>query len=195
MAVAADEELNFSVNKLILGDNLEILKSFPDEYVDLIYLDPPFFSNRNYEVIWGDAGEIRSFQDRWSGGMDHYIAWLYERVIQMHRVLKSTGSIYLHCDWHANAYIRVHILDRIFGEKRFRNEIIWRYSSGGASKKFYSRNHDMIFFYTKTDKYTFNPDEIRVKRTEEVLRRINTGNKNATRAETLDKLPEDIFDI
>ena len=60
-----------SVNKLILGDNLEILKRMESESVDLIYLDPPFFSNRNYAVIWGDAGEVRSFQDRWSGRMDH----------------------------------------------------------------------------------------------------------------------------
>src|SRR5215469_986844 len=156
MAVAADEELNFSVNKLILGDNLEILKTFPDEYVDLIYLDPPFFSNRNYEVIWGDAGEIRSFQDRWSGGMDHYIAWLYERVVQMHRVLKSTGSIYLHCDWHANAYIRVHILDKIFGEKNFRNEIVWSYQRWTAGRSSFQRTHDNIFFYSKSKDSKFN---------------------------------------
>ena len=62
-----------SINKLILGDNLEILKTLEPESVDLIYLDPPFFSNRNYEVIWGDEGEVRSFQDRWSGGMEHYM--------------------------------------------------------------------------------------------------------------------------
>ncbi len=62
-----------TVNKLILGDNLESLKQIESESIDLVYLDPPFFSNRNYEVIWGDDGEVRSFQDRWSGGMDHYI--------------------------------------------------------------------------------------------------------------------------
>ena len=101
-----------SVNRLILGDNLEIMKTLESESVDLIYLDPPFFSNRHYEVIWGDAGEIRSFEDRWSGGIDHYIAWLKERGELMYRVLKKTGSIFLHCDWHANTYIRVHILDR-----------------------------------------------------------------------------------
>jgi DNA modification methylase len=182
-------------NRLILGDNLEIMKTLDAESVDLIYLDPPFFSNRNYEVIWGDAGEIRSFKDRWSGGMSHYVAWLKERIELMHRLLKKTGSFFLHCDWHANAYIRVEVLDKIFGDKNFRNEIIWRYSSGGASKKFFSRNHDMIYFYTKSAKYTFKPEEIRVPRTEEVIRRINSGTKNATRAESLDKLPEDIFDI
>ena len=85
-------------NRLILGDNLEILKQIEEESVDLIYLDPPFFSNRNYEVIWGDKGEVRSFEDRWAGGINHYIDWLKERVMEMHRILKPTGSIFLHCD-------------------------------------------------------------------------------------------------
>jgi len=74
------------VNRLILGDNLEILKTIESDTIDLIYLDPPFFSNRNYEVIWGDTGEIRSFQDRWAGGVSHYIDWLKERVEEMHRI-------------------------------------------------------------------------------------------------------------
>ena len=195
MAFAVNDELNFGVNKLILGDNLEILKTFPDNCIDLIYLDQPFFSNKNYEVIWGDEGEIRSFQDRWAGGMEHYIEWLYERVEQMHRILKPTGSIYLHCDWHADAYIRVNILDKIFGYKYFKNEIIWRYSSGGASKHFYSKNHDNIYFYTKSNKYIFNPNDIKIPRTDEVIRRINSGTKNATRAIDTDKLPEDVFEI
>lgn len=143
-------------NQLILGDNLEILKSLPSESVDLIYIDPPFFSNRNYEVIWGDDGEIRSFKDRWSGGMSHYIEWLKDRVEEMYRILKPTGSMYLHCDWHADAYIRVNILDKIFGMGNFRNEIVWQYFMGGKPKKFYARKHDTIFFYTKTDKYNFN---------------------------------------
>ena len=101
------DTLSLPVNRLILGDNLEIMKTLESESVDLIYLDPPFFSNRNYEVIWGDAGEIRSFEDRWSGGIEHYIAWLKERVEQMHRLLKKTGSIFLHCDWHADADVLV----------------------------------------------------------------------------------------
>ncbi|MDR0567818.1 MAG: hypothetical protein LBG87_01240 [Spirochaetaceae bacterium] len=155
-------ELGFTVNKLILGDNLEILKELPDECVDLIYLDPPFFSNRNYEVIWGDKGEILSFQDRWSGGIDHYIAWLYERVEQLHRVLKNTGSIYLHCDWHADAYIRVLILDKLFGEKNFLSAIDWCYEDiGGKATKYFKRKKDTIFFYQKSkDKNrTFNQQQ------------------------------------
>jgi DNA modification methylase len=145
-----------TVNRLILGDNLEILKAMEGESVDLIYLDPPFFSNRNYEVIWGDTGEIRSFQDRWAGGISHYIEWLKERVAEMHRVLKQAGSIFLHCDWHADAYIRVDILDRIFGDKNYRNTIDWCYASGGVSKKYFAKKHDTIFFYSKSNEYIFN---------------------------------------
>ena len=147
-----------TVNRLILGDNLEILKSMESDSIDLIYLDPPFFSNRNYEVIWGDTGEIRSFQDRWSGGISHYIDWLKERVIEMHRVLKPTGSIFLHCDWHANAYIRVHILDRIFGEDNFKGEIIWqRHNSHNDAKKKLAVLKDTLWYYSKTSKNIYNP--------------------------------------
>jgi DNA modification methylase len=146
------------VNKLILGDNLEILKSLPDESVDLIYLDPPFFSNRNYEVIWGDAGEIRSFQDRWSGGMDHYIGWLKERVEEMYRVLKPTGSILIHCDWHASHYIKTDILDKLFSFQNFLGEIIWhRANAHNDAKKKLAVLTDSIFYYSKSSRYTFHP--------------------------------------
>ena len=144
-------------NQLILGDNLEVLKTLPSESVDLIYIDPPFFSNRTYEVIWGDAGEIASFNDRWAGGINHYIGWLYERVEELYRVLKPTGSFYLHCDWHANAYIRVNILDKIFGDKNFVNEIVWKRSSLRSSiSRSLRKNHDTIFFYVKTNEYVYN---------------------------------------
>jgi DNA modification methylase len=146
------------VNQLILGDNLEVLKTIPKESIDLIYLDPPFFSNRNYEVIWGDEGEIRSFKDRWSGGIDHYIGWLKERVEEMFRTLKPTGSIFLHCDWHADAYIRVDVLDKIFGPSNFKNEIIWqRTNSKGLSFTRLAQNHDSIFYYTKSNVNVWNP--------------------------------------
>lgn len=150
-----------AVNKLILGDNLEILKQLDSETVDLIYLDPPFFSNRTYEVIWGDSGEVRSFEDRFSGGIDHYISWLKERVIEMHRILKPTGSIFLHCDWHANSHIRVEILDKVFGYQNFNSEIIWeRTTNSGSSKgiaKKFPNDHDTVFFYNKSSsKFVFN---------------------------------------
>ncbi len=146
------------INRLILGDNLEILRKLESESIDLIYLDPPFFSNRNYEVIWGDKGEVRSFEDRFSGGIDHYIAWLKERVIEMHRILKPTGSIFLHCDWHADAYIRVLILDKIFGQDNFRGEIAWqRHNAHNDAKKKLAVLKDSIFYYTKNGRYTYNP--------------------------------------
>jgi len=171
------------INKLILGDNLEILKTLETESVDLIYLDPPFFSNRNYEVIWGDSGEIRSFQDRWAGGIDHYIAWLKERVIEMYRILKPTGSIFLHCDWHANAYIRVHILDRIFEEKNFLSEIIWKRTfNSGSSKsiaKKFPLNTDTIFWYSKTSNYIFN--KITRPLNEGALKRYDKVDENGKR--------------
>ena len=146
------------MNHLILGDNLEVLKTLEAESIDLIYLDPPFFSNRNYEVIWGDEGEIRSFKDRWAGGIDHYIVWLKERVEEMYRLLKPTGSFYLHCDHHANAYIRVFILDRIFGEKNFRSEITWKRTVPKGNSKTLPNNSDTIFWYSKhAKKFTYNP--------------------------------------
>src|SRR5882672_9586845 len=107
-------------------DNLARLSQFPAECVDLIYLDPPFFSNRHYEVIWGDEAEVRSFEDRWEGGVHVYARWMQERVMELHRILKPTGSFYLHCDWHASHYLKV-MLDDIFGESHFQNEIVWYY--------------------------------------------------------------------
>ena len=149
-----------SLNQLLLGDNLEILRSIESESVDLVYLDPPFFSNRTYEVIWGDKGEVRSFEDRFSGGIDHYISWLKDRVQEMHRVLKPTGSIFLHCDWHANSHIRVSILDKIFGYGNFRGELIWKRSSAYNDTKQGRRAvgtiSDTIWYYSKSNEYIYN---------------------------------------
>ena len=175
------------VNKLILGDNLEILKMLESESVDLVYLDPPFFSNRNYEVIWGDEGEVRSFQDRWSGGTEHYIGWLKERVEQMHRILKPTGSIFLHCDWHADAYIRVLILDKIFGYKNMINHIIWCYSIGGKSKRAFGKKHDSIFFYSKSKNYTFIDKGASIARKPNSHMKTNKDNDGRIYQEKIDK--------
>lgn len=144
------------VNAIYEGDNLEILSKFSDKSVDLIYADPPFFSNKQYEVIWDDGAEIRAFQDRWKGGIEHYISWMEPRLRECHRLLKDGGSMYLHCDWHANAHLRI-LMDKIFGENNFQNEIIWCYGGGGASVGRFARKHDNIFFYTKSKKYIFNP--------------------------------------
>ena len=90
--------MDLQTGVLYREDNLTQLAQFPSECVDLIYLDPPFFSNRVYEVIWGDEAEVRSFEDRWAGGIQNYVEWMQERVVEMHRVLKPGGSLYLHCD-------------------------------------------------------------------------------------------------
>lgn len=143
-------------NSIYCGDCKDTLNDFPDECVDLIYLDPPFFSNANYEVIWKDGYEVRAFEDRWKGGIEHYISWMEERIRECHRVLKPTGSIYLHCDWHASHYLKV-MMDRVFGYRNFQNEIVWHYGLGGSSPKRWQRKHDNILFYTKSEEWTFNP--------------------------------------
>ena len=140
----------------VLGNTVE----FPAESVDLIYLDPPFFSNRHYEVLWGDGYELRSFEDRWKGGIENYISWMEPKLRECRRVLKSTGTLYLHCDWHANAHLRI-LLDSIFGANHFLNEIIWCYRGAGYPKKDFGRRHDTICRYSKGTDYTFNLDDVR----------------------------------
>jgi len=137
------------------GDNLQKLRELPDECVDLIYIDPPFNSNRNYEVFWGDAKEKRAFDDRF-GAIEHYIHWMRPRIMELYRVLKKTGSFYYHCDWHADSYIRV-MLDQIFGANHFNTQIIWRrINAKGLAFQSYPNNHDSIFYYRKGKEYTFN---------------------------------------
>lgn len=141
---------------LYCGDNLERLAQLPPECVDLIYLDPPFFSNRNYEVIWGDEAEVRSFEDRWEGGINHYVEWMWDRVIEMHRVLKQTGSLYLHCDWHASHHLKV-MADEVFGARNFRAEITWKRHSGhNDARRTYPSVTDTILFYAKSEATSFN---------------------------------------
>lgn len=149
-------------NKLYLGDNLEVLRTLKSESIDLIYIDPPFFSGRNYNVIWGDSNEVRTFEDIWEGGITSYLIWLNARLWEMKRVLKKTGSIYVHCDWHASHYIKTE-MDKIFGYENFRDEIIWIYhkATTGNVKQF-PRASDSILLYTKSDKWTFNSNAILV---------------------------------
>lgn len=145
---------------LYRDDNLTVLQSLPSESVDLIYLDPPFFSNRIYEVIWGEEAEVRSFEDRWAGGIQHYIDWMKGRLVELHRVLKSTGSLYLHCDPHASHYLKV-ALDGIFGFDRFRNEIIWqRTLAKGLMTRRLPNNHDVLLTYQKGGAATWNAEEV-----------------------------------
>ena len=137
------------------GDNLDKLRNLPDACVDLIYIDPPFNSNRNYEVFWGETREKRAFEDRHASA-EAYIDFMRPRCIELHRVLKETGTYYQHCDWHASHLIRI-MLDQLFGANSFRTEIIWkRTNSKGLAFRSFANNHDTIFCYTKSDRFTFN---------------------------------------
>ena len=161
------EEISFGSpelepNKLFWGDNLHVMRSLPSESIDLIYIDPPFFSGRIYNVIFGDQNEVRSFSDIWEDGMPGYLVWLNARLLEMKRLLKPTGSIYVHLDWHAAHYVKVE-MDKIFGYDNFRTEIIWRIgwvSGYKTQKNGWIRNHDTLLYYTKTEKYNFNKEYI-----------------------------------
>jgi len=141
------------------GDNLEQLQKLPEACIDLIYIDPPFNSNRNYEVFWGETKEKRSFEDR-HANTQAYIDYMRPRCAELARVLKKTGSFYYHCDWHASHYVKV-MLDQIMGENNFQNEIVWkRYGSHndvGQGSKHYGRSHDVMLFYSGgDDDYTWH---------------------------------------
>ncbi|XVJ59599.1 MAG: site-specific DNA-methyltransferase [Tepidisphaera sp.] len=118
-----------------------------------MYIDPPFNSNRNYEVFWGESKEKRSFEDRHES-TQAYIDYMRPRCVQLARVLKPTGSFYYHCDWHASHYVKV-MLDQIFGENNFQNEVIWKRTHAHGSSDRYAPIHDSIFFYSGGGKFTW----------------------------------------
>ncbi len=186
-------------NTLFYGDNLIILREhIPSESVDLIYLDPPFNSNRNYNVLFKDEhgteseAQIEAFEDTWHWNLEvehtyaellteapdniakmieslrgfigdnqmmAYLVMMAARLVELHRVLKPTGSLYLHCDPTASHYLKI-ILDTIFDPRNFRSEIIWKRSSAHSDtkqgRKLHGHIHDVIYFYTKTDNWTWN---------------------------------------
>ncbi len=189
------------MNKLYYGDNLTIMRTMPKSSVDLIYLDPPFNSQQNYNLLYRTLTgkpvpeQAEAFCDTWEmdaqkeelarnmpllmrehGVEDYYVdfwrlwiqalrntqphllaymIYMVQRLLHMKVILKSTGSIYLHCDPTASHYIKV-MMDGIFGHKNFRNEIIWRRTGSHGARRTYGPIHDVILFYTKSDKYTFN---------------------------------------
>lgn len=157
-------------NRLFWGDNLHVMRLLPSNSIDLIYIDPPFFSGEEYNVIFGDQNEIRSFSDIWEGGMPSYLIWLNARLLEMKRLLKPTGTIFVHLDYHASHYVKVE-MDKIFGYDNFLNEIIWCYTGPGKNKKGFPRKHDTIFRYSKSDDYFFSIDEIKVPYSESFLNR------------------------
>lgn len=195
-------------NTLYFGDNLEVMKNFKDEIVDLVYLDPPFQSGRDYNIIFEninknkdtDFAQAKAFSDTWYWGeeaqkeyeglingsltrtkpsvkliqlmqalrsylgessMMAYLTMMAPRLLEIQRVLKNTGSVYLHCDPTASHYLKL-LMDAIFGANNFRNEIVWHYRTGGVSKRWFASKHDIILFYSKTDAYIFNPIEEKV---------------------------------
>jgi len=202
------------MNTLYYGDNLEILRKYiPDESVDLIYLDPPFNSNRAYNQIFKDKegkyppSQIKAFDDTWSWSDEtekaldelkktEYPAQLYRtlkafetamgssdmmaylvmmgiRLCELKRVLKNTGSIYLHCDPTASHYLKI-IMDQIFGVKNYRNEIAWCYHGATSpGMKHFAKKHDIIFWYSKSDSWIFNLEQIRLPYAESTLERAN----------------------
>jgi len=182
-------------NTLYYGDNLKILREYiADESVDLIYLDPPFNSNRNYNVLFKDESgqdsdaQLTAFEDTWhwdlsaestyyelvenatpevstmvgalrefigTNQMMAYLVMMTARLIELHRVLKSTGSLYLHCDPTASHYLKI-VLDSILGIQNFQNEIVWQRTSSHNDSKKWGAVHDIIFFYSKTSRFLWN---------------------------------------
>lgn len=156
--------MTLKANTIYCGDNLAVLQGFEDNSVDLCYIDPPFFTSKQYEVIWKDGAEIRSFDDRWvkmaegryTKDINVYLNFMEPRLREIHRVLKPTGSFYLHCDWHADAYLRV-LCDTIF-DKEPNSVIQWQRHTGKSNAtKSFTVLTDTILLYTKTDKFSFNP--------------------------------------
>ncbi len=139
--------------EVIHGDNLAILKEIEAESIDLIYMDPPFFTQKTQKLT-DKSNKIFSFEDSWPS-IESYKLFLKDRIQECKRVLKKTGSIFVHCDKSANHHVRL-ILDEIFGDEMFQSEIIWSYKRWSNSKKGLLNNHQNIYFYSKSKNFKFN---------------------------------------
>jgi DNA modification methylase len=158
-------------NHLILGDNLAIMAALLPKYegrINLIYADPPFFTNRKFTARIGRGEDSRKpdlwqlaegYHDNWSD-LDAYLDFLYQRLALMYRLLAPNGTLYLHLDWHADAYARL-ILDEFFDAENLLNEIIWAYHGPSPIRSAFNRKHDTILSYVKGKDYTFNADAVR----------------------------------
>jgi len=150
--------MELETNIIYCGDCLLKLKDIPDESIDLIYIDPPFSSNRNYVAFWQEQ-EKRQFEDRFEN-VRTYLDYMKSRLKELHRVLKPTGSFYYHCDWHASHYIKGLLdSDYLFGYSNFLNEIIWYYGPKATQRGIsFQRKHDSIMLYAKEKgRHLFNP--------------------------------------
>ena len=178
---------NFKSRTMWTGDNLPIMRGLNSESVDLIYLDPPFNSNRTYSAPIGSEAAGAAFKDTWAlddvdvawhgeiaeqnpavysiidaagaahgKSMKSYLIMMAVRLLEMRRLLKPTGSIYLHCDPTTSHYLKL-LMDAVFGVKNFRNEVIWHYKSfHGNVKRYFPKKHDVLFVYNKFYRWTFN---------------------------------------
>ena len=151
--ISYSQKTDLDRNLLVCGDNLEVMQRMHEDhgsFLDLIYIDPPFCSNRNYD----SPLEGQNFEDKWRDGLRTYLPWLLDRVRIMKQLLKPSGSIFIHLDWHAVHYVKIE-LDKVFGYENFGNEIIWRkLTAAKAQSGFYSNVKDTILFYTKDQSKT-----------------------------------------
>jgi DNA modification methylase len=174
--------------RLILGDNFGVMSALLPEYegrINLIYADPPFFTNRKFSARIGRGEDSRDpskwklvegYHDAWAD-LDAYLQFLYERLALMYRLLSPNGTLYLHLDWHADAYARL-ILDELFGtEGVFINEIIWTYHGPSPIKSAFNRKHDTILSYAKGKDYTFNADDVREPYSPNTITTFNSSKK------------------
>ncbi len=142
------------MSQIIHGDCLTELKNIASESIDLIYVDPPFFTQKKQKLISRKTGQIYSFNDTWKN-IEEYISFIKDRILECHRVLKDTGSLFFHCDRKASHHIRI-ILDDIFGTDNFHSDIVWTYRRWSNSKKGLLHCHQNILFYSKSKNYKFN---------------------------------------
>lgn len=157
-------------NLLARGDNLEFMRYLLQERnmagkIQLVYVDPPFYSRANYDAViklksplMPDAPAMKpaAYRDVWEGGIENYLRMLCVRFFLIRDLLAKEGCLWVHLDWHAAHSVKL-LLDAVFGEKNFINEIIWNYKSGGTGKRSFSRKHDTLLFYSKSRDYHFQP--------------------------------------
>jgi len=160
-------------NLLVWGDNKLVMSSLIKQgwagKINLIYIDPPFFTGADFAVRTkiGDEEiekepsiiEERAYKDTWSGGIASYLKYMYERLVLMRELLAENGSIYVHLDWHVGHYVKV-MMDEIFGYENFRNEVVWCYRTMQTTKSTWARKHDILLFYSKSSEFVFNLDEV-----------------------------------